>query len=130
MVPAEVSILVLEDEPSILRLVTAALQSAGFVKVIATSSIKGARHTWGEKDGKFDLLLTDFSLPDGSVRGLIEEFLAQTPELTVMLMTGFSCDLLDFDSRVESRMTLMPKPFRPSELCKAVVEHLNRFAAA
>jgi DNA-binding NtrC family response regulator len=122
--PAECSILVLEDEPGILRLVTATLESAGLGNVNATCSIAEARQSWASRNGKFQLFISDFSLPDGSATAFIKELLQQKPSLPVILTSGFGEDMLDLDGMPRG-VTLLQKPFRPSELRQVIVRLLQ-----
>ena len=73
--------------------------------------------------GKFDLFLTDFSLPDGCAAEFIDELVRSKPELRVIVMTGFSEEDLELDSARNPRV--LQKPFRPTELIDAVIEELR-----
>ena len=130
MVCNEKSVLVLEDEPSVLGIIRATLQAGAFEDVTAASKIREARELWQKNAGRFDLFLTDFSLPDGSAPALIGEWLAEKPDLEVVLMSGFSEQSLDLDPALSSRIHLLPKPFRPSELLGLIRERLENAVAA
>lgn len=110
-----VSILVLEDEPAVSTLVNATLQ-ARCGTVLTAASIGEARALWEKSPEAFDLLLTDYTLPDGSVPAFITELLAARPELLVVLMTGLPEDCLGLEPSLAKRIQIFPKPFRPSEL--------------
>jgi CheY-like chemotaxis protein len=118
--PASCHILVLEDEPAVQRVVVSALQKAGYSHVSVSSSIAGARQCWQAQTGKFDLFLTDFSLPDGSATAFIQELLRAKGDLRVILMTGFSEEFLGFEGSITQTVKLLGKPFRPAELLEAV----------
>jgi DNA-binding NtrC family response regulator len=118
MSPAH-SILVIEDEPNILRLVTAALHASGYKNVNAASSISEARCIWMDRGAHFDLIVTDFSLPDGSALDLVDELRAANPSLGVIVMSGYSQDVIAHETS-ERRIVLLQKPFRPAELCEMV----------
>ena len=120
MPPASCRILLLEDEPAIQRVVVTSLENAGFPHVSVSSSIAGARQCWQAQHGKFDIFLTDFSLPDGSALNFIEELVRAKEDLRVVLMTGYSDDVLALDADLEERVTLLEKPFRPRELVELV----------
>jgi len=117
--PAGCHILVLEDDPAIAALIEATLRGAGFCNVRTSSSISGARQCWHAQLGKFDILLSDFSLPDGCAPDFIEELKCYKPELKVILMSGFS----EEDLRMENNpsLTVLQKPFPPSELVEAIM---------
>lgn len=116
MSPADCHILVLEDEPAVLELVLAALRSGGFLQLSASSSIAGARQCWHAQTGKFDVLLTDFSLPDGSAPDFINELLRAKPHLRVVVMTGYSEDALGLEGPAARAAKVLTKPFLPTEL--------------
>lgn len=129
MSAAATRILVLEDEPFILSLVEAALLSGGFEQIVLTGSVAEAKAAWRNARGEIDVLISDFSLPDGSAPAFIAELLAEKPLLIVFLMTGFSEEMLDL-SGIRKRITLLLKPFRPSELRDQVLAALPAPVAA
>ena len=118
--PAGCQILLLEDDPAIAVLVAATLREAGFSNVRTSSSIAGARQCWHAQVGKFDLFLTDFSLPDGCAPDIIEELVRYKPDLRVVLMTGFSEEALELEGPWARQVKVLQKPFSASELVEAV----------
>jgi two-component system nitrogen regulation response regulator GlnG len=110
------SILVIEDEPAVRALVTATLQSGRCANVLTAATIAEARALWKKDPNLFDIVLTDFTLPDGSAPDLVAEFLAARPDLDVVLMTGLPEDSLGLDPAVSRSIRIFPKPFRPGEL--------------
>jgi two-component system, cell cycle sensor histidine kinase and response regulator CckA len=118
--PAGCQILLLEDDPAVAALVATALKEAGFSNVRTSSSISGARQCWHAQFGKFDLFLTDFSLPDGCASDFIQELLRYNPDLHVILMSGFSEEALELDGEWARKAKVLQKPFMPSELVEAV----------
>ena len=79
-----------------------------------------------ESDARFDLLLTDIALGPG-MRGT--ELAARTknrfPKMAMLLMSGFSTDLLDADCDSSPLPELLRKPFSRDELSQAVVRALR-----
>jgi DNA-binding NtrC family response regulator len=116
VLPEDSRILVLDDEPAIVALVTATLEAAGAGEVHPAESLRAARKAWETAGGNIDLLLTDFSLPDGPATDLIRELLAQKPSLRILMMSGFSAEMLDLDPALSRHVKTIQKPFRPSEL--------------
>jgi two-component system, cell cycle sensor histidine kinase and response regulator CckA len=87
------TILVVEDDANILKLVSARLRSAGYRVLPASSSahaIKAASIT----KGKIHLLLSDVMMPDMSGPDVAHLLQKHRPELRVMLMSGFPGDML------------------------------------
>src|SRR5215471_9754557 len=88
MSPAEVHIVVVEDDPQYRRLVVRMLESAGYRATAtdgfsaALSAIESAQHV--------DLLLADIGMPAGSPHGLSIGKVAQhrKPGLKVVYMSG------------------------------------------
>jgi two-component system cell cycle sensor histidine kinase/response regulator CckA len=117
--PAACHILLLEDDPAITALVDATLKRAGFCNVRTSSSIAGARQCWHAQLGKFDILVTDFSLPDGCAPDFIEELKRYKPELKVIVMSGYSEE--DIEAETGRYFTLLQKPFPPNELVEAII---------
>jgi two-component system cell cycle sensor histidine kinase/response regulator CckA len=124
------SILVLEDEPAVLALVMATLAAGEFEDVTSASTIRDARALWEKNSGRFELFLTDFSLPDGSAPNFIAHLLREKPDLQVVLMSGLPEDALGLEPALSRAILIMPKPFRPSELLAFLKELRHRAVAA
>jgi two-component system cell cycle sensor histidine kinase/response regulator CckA len=117
--PAACQILLLEDDPAVTAIVETTLKRAGFCNVRTSSSIAGARQCWHAQLGKFDVLLSDFSLPDGCAPDFIKELKRYKPELKVILMSGFSEE--DLELEAGQHFKHLQKPFPTSELVEAVI---------
>jgi DNA-binding NtrC family response regulator len=76
-------------------------------------------------DARFDLLLTDIALGAG-MRGTELARLAQArqPGLAVLLMSGFSAELLDADRDSPPSWELLPKPYSRGQLAQAIARVL------
>ena len=74
----------------------------------------------------FDLLLTDIALGAG-MRGteLASRVQERYPEIAVLLMSGFSTELLDADRDSPSSWELLPKPCTREELGQAIARALR-----
>ncbi len=81
------TILVVDDEPSIRRLVVDTLEPLGY-KMIEAGNGDEAIAAFKESDGKFDLLLTDVIMPGMSGKVLAETLVAELPDLSVHYMSG------------------------------------------
>jgi two-component system, cell cycle sensor histidine kinase and response regulator CckA len=123
--PAACHILLLEDDPAISALLEASLKRAGFCQVRSSSSIAGARQCWHAQLGKFDVVISDFSLPDGCAPAFIEELVRYKPDLRVILMSGFSEEDLEMPAGVTRHLAVLQKPFAPDELIEAVMAGLS-----
>ena len=72
-------------------------------------------------DASFDLLLTDIALGPG-MRGTQLAALAQArfPAMAVLLMSGFSSELLEADRDSPPSWELLRKPYSRDELARAI----------
>ena len=93
MVPSEKTqiqptILVVEDEPSLLMVVSETLRDAGYVVWEAGDGEAALRIIKTHPD--IELLITDVKMPGMNGYQLVDAGLALRPELKVMLMTGYA----------------------------------------
>jgi CheY-like chemotaxis protein len=74
----------------------------------------------------FDLLLTDIALGSG-MRGTELARIAQErlPSLSILLMSGFSAELLDADRDSPPDWELLPKPYSRAELARAIARAVS-----
>ena len=77
-------------------------------------------------DAVFDLLLTDIALGSG-MRGTELAALAQQrlPGLAILLMSGFSAELLEADQSAPAGWELLQKPYSRAELAQAIARALS-----
>ncbi len=117
-------VLVVEDEPSMLRAIARVLRGAGFEVVTATDGAEADDELATKKS--FDLLLTDAILPGTDTLALIDRFLAAWPESPVMVCSGYVKEELVRQGIAAGRFRFLQKPFRPNEIVKAVEEALRK----
>jgi DNA-binding response OmpR family regulator len=109
------TILVADDEPSLLKLIKGLLQRRGF-RVFAAHSGQAAIEIAQRHTGSIDLLVADVGMPRMSGAQLGEQLQALCPRLRVMLISEG-----DGDSAVrDKRWTFLMKPFVPSDLIAKV----------
>ena len=118
-VPKGLSVLLVEDEPEVRAVVRTFLDTLG-CKVTLASSGEQALLALGSGGG-FDLLLTDIALGAG-MRGTRLAALAQErfPAMAVLLMSGFSTELLEADRDSPPSWDLLRKPYSRDELARAI----------
>jgi len=76
-------------------------------------------------EAPFQLLLTDIALGSG-MRGTELAGIAQArlPKLAILLMSGFSADLLEADEKSPPGWELLQKPYSRGELAEAIARAL------
>jgi PAS domain S-box-containing protein len=121
------TILVVDDEPELVSLVSRALRSYGYTVVPAVGP-GAAMVAFGERTARIDLLLTDVVMPGTPGPVLAERLREADPELAVIFMSGYSEDSLP--PSVNGRKTpLLAKPFTPDGLARVVRSALDRMRA-
>jgi len=118
-VPAGLKVLLVEDDAEVRAVVRTFLDALG-CKVSEASSAEQALPAL-EPDARFDLLLTDIALGSG-MRGTELAARAQErfPNLAILLMSGFSSELLDADRDAPATWELLRKPYSRQELSRAI----------
>ena len=112
------TILVVDDDRGIIRLIEAMLRLGGYV-VLSADSAAGAMKTARNLSTPVDLLLTDIVMPDLSGTELVAEIREVRPGLRVIFMTG------DVEG---ARVDTLRKPFTMQRLLEAVKTALAREA--
>ena len=116
-------ILVVEDEPAVLALVSRALERRGY-RVRTAEDPHQAIELAAEDPP--DLLLTDVMMPHMSGRELVRRLERNGRKQRVLFMSGYSADMLGEDGSFDAgRQGFLQKPFRMAELERSLRELLD-----
>jgi CheY-like chemotaxis protein len=107
------SILVVEDEPALARVVTRILTNAGYDVITANN---GPEAIDLFEHSRCDALLTDVIMPEMSGRRLAELLRGRHRNLPVLYMSGYSSGLLGTTQALDDDVTFIEKPFTTHEL--------------
>ncbi len=122
------TVLVVDDEPTVLTVLVAVLKAKGY-RVIAARRGDEAIQLFGQPGPPVDLLLTDVVMPDMSGVEVADRLLETDPKLKVLFIAGMP-DSPDIKHRVLDRgRAFLPKPFLPATLIEEVEAVLGRRAA-
>ena len=124
-VPPGLRVMVVEDEPEVLRVVQAFLGAWG-CEVTGCSNAEEALALLALPDTEVDLLLSDVVLGPG-LRGtaLVAEARRLRPALPALLMSGYSSELLESEKAATvGGPELLRKPFAKEELAQAIARAL------
>ena len=122
------AILVIDDEPGVLRLECLSLERAGF-KVIAAMTRIEAIHLFQAHKPEIDLAVIDVSLGSDNGLEIAADLKSLQPGLRTLFVSGQSgADIAPHCGPGEERMHLLEKPFLPADLVKAVKEQLATLA--
>ena len=122
--PAPQTILVVDDEPDILRLVEAILGGQGYNVILAKGS-ESAIRIFERMPKKPDLILTDVVMPGMSGPMLVEHLLQLDPDIHVLFMSGYDDRQVVQKYVVERGFALIAKPFTLQTLGASVTSMLQ-----
>ncbi|MDH3742645.1 MAG: PAS domain S-box protein [Hyphomicrobiales bacterium] len=118
-------ILVVEDDERVRRLTIRRIGDLGY-DVIAAANAAEALDIVG-KNSRIDLVFTDIIMPGGmSGYELCDALRADKPDIKVVLTSGYAEDLVHSDRLGEQELMLVRKPYRQTELAKAIKQALDQ----
>lgn len=109
--PFQKTILVVDDDPALLHVVSSLLSSKPYKVLTATNGVEAAALA-REYQHDIDLLLSDFDMPGMSGIDLATQMTVERPKLKVLLMSGFTGGMLILNEGWH----FLPKPFIGSQL--------------
>ncbi len=116
-------ILLVEDDLTYSRIVKTFLEKNSF-DVTTTTKVKEAQNILNA--GKFDLVIADFRLPDGTGMELLQWAKAHFPRLQVILITHYSDIRIAIKAMKLGAFEYITKPINPDELLATVRESLSQ----
>ena len=117
-VEPKATILVVDDEPEIRKLVKAMLAPLGYHVIIADTGEQAVRLF--QKEPSVDLLLTDVVAPGMSGPMLAQQLRQTNPALRVLFMSGYDATQVVQKFVVEQGYSLLIKPFTSEQLREKV----------
>lgn len=118
------TILLVEDEPSLLQVATTLLEELGCL-VIATGSPAEAIQRASDQSTQIDLVLTDVVMPDMNGRELATRIQELRPEIKCLFMSGYTADIITTRGVLDSGINFIQKPFTTASLAKKLREVLD-----
>ncbi|MGA2853060.1 MAG: response regulator [Verrucomicrobiota bacterium] len=113
------TILVVEDELSLLEVVRDVLHRYHYHVLIATTGVEALR-VWDEYSGQIDLLLTDMIIPGGiSGEELAAELKKRKPGLNVIFTTGYGTEVTGKEIERDGA-NFLPKPYEPYQVARMI----------
>ncbi len=117
-------ILVVDDEPSVLRIVSKALAKKGYA-VTTCSDGEEALHWYEEHGDTADLVLLDERMPKLSGTQTFSKLKELNPEVKVIVMSGFTDEGVIGNLIAAGVLDFVGKPFQIEQLCFKVAECLS-----
>jgi CheY-like chemotaxis protein len=119
------TILIVEDEPMILQLVSSALEKRGYRILTANDGIEALEVATSART-KVDLLVTDVVMPRLGGRDLVNRLLQHHPQVKVLYMSGYAENSLAHRGELPRGLNFIQKPYQPDELAARIREILDR----
>lgn len=113
------TILLVEDEPSILRITEDALRNLGYT-VIAANSPKEALRLAEQHLGRIDMLVTDVVMPGMNGRELQTKVLEKHSHIKSLFISGYTSEAITREGILEKGVNFVPKPFSVEEIAVAI----------
>ncbi|MEW6709512.1 MAG: PAS domain S-box protein [Candidatus Riflebacteria bacterium] len=117
------TIMIVEDDETILDLTQRILQSFGY-RVFTASRPDTAISIAENCEEKIDLLITDVVMPEMNGNGLSAKIRERFPELKVIFMSGYTAEII-LTHGVKHGANFLQKPFHMQELAQKVRQILN-----
>jgi two-component system, cell cycle sensor histidine kinase and response regulator CckA len=118
------TVLLVEDEPSILKMTRMMLEREGY-KVLAAGTPGEAIRLANEHAGEIHLLMTDVVMPEMNGRDLAKNILSLYPHLKCLFMSGYTANVIAHHGVLDEGVQFIQKPFAKQDLAIKVRGVLN-----
>ena len=119
------TILLVEDEPAILKLGKTIFGKMGYT-VLAASTPGEAIRIADEFQGQIQLLVTDVVMPEMNGRDLAEKLLSRYPHLKRLFMSGYTADVIAQHGVLDEGIHFIQKPFSIKDMAAKVRDVLEQ----
>ncbi len=113
------TILLVEDEPGILKMTLAMLERQGYT-VLAASTPGEAIRLAERYSGEIHLLVTDVVMPEMNGRDLAKNLIALYPNLKRLFMSGYTANVIAHHGVLDEGVHFIQKPFSSKDLAAEV----------
>ena len=118
------TVLVVEDEASVLRVACAMLKAKGYT-IFAAATPAEALRLASEHADTITLLLTDVVMPDMNGQELATRLRAEIPSLRCIFMSGYPAEVMTRNGLLGDGVHMIPKPFSAHDLLSKVRQVLD-----
>ena len=121
------TILVVEDERAILKMVVKMLEHLGY-HVLSAATPGQAIALYQQHTEEIHLLLSDVVMPEMNGRELLGELLSIEPQLKHLFMSGYTANVIAHHGILDEGVNYIKKPFSKQELADKIREALETSA--
>jgi PAS domain S-box-containing protein len=118
------TVLLVEDDPSILRMGKSMLERLGY-RVLASGSPNNAIGLAEKYSSEIHLLITDVVMPEMNGRDLADRLQSLYPEIKNLFMSGYTADVIAHRGVLNEGVRFIQKPFSMQDLALKVREALG-----
>lgn len=118
-------ILLVDDEPSIVRMITQMLTRCGY-EVIGKTSSASALNVFKDAPEQFDLVISDLTMPEISGDQLAQEIKQIRPGMPIILCTGHSNRMDENKAKELGIDAFIIKPFSRKNITEAIPKVLHK----
>jgi CheY-like chemotaxis protein len=118
------TILVVEDEAPVRKLMTQILRRHGYTLLEAPTGVDALEAISRHSD-PIHLMVTDVVMPGMSGRDLAKRVETMRPQTKVLYISGYTEDAIVHHGELDPGTAFLPKPFTPSALAQKVREILG-----
>ena len=121
-------ILLVDDERVVVDAVREILEHLGY-RVVSTVSSISALDAFRKEPHKFDLVITDLTMPKMTGKELAREVLRVRPNVPIILCTGFSDRMTEGEAKAIGISEFVKKPVKMADLARTVRKILDAVKA-
>ena len=118
-IPENVSILVVDDEASIAKMISRSLSQIGFISYSAGNADEALAMM---VEHPFDVVITDVVMPEMDGRDLSSRLTRLHPALKTLYMSGYTADVIAHHGVLDEGVQFIQKPFSFRDLAAKVRE--------
>jgi CheY-like chemotaxis protein len=120
------TILLAEDDPSLLEMSATLLRRLGYTVLTAVNGVEALNLKQQRDIGHIDLLFTDVVMPHMSGKELSDRIRAIYPHTKILFTSAYTESAIVHQGMLNEGVMLLQKPFTPSALAHKVREVLDR----
>ncbi len=118
------TVLLVEDEPAILRMARMMLERKGYT-VLSAVNPQQALETAENHSGRIDLLMTDIVMPEMNGRDLSAKIQSLHPDIKLLFMSGYTDDIIAHQGVLPQGIAFIQKPFSMADLTEKLRDVLD-----
>jgi CheY-like chemotaxis protein len=118
------TVLVVEDDEAIMKLHKDVLGRYGYSVLAAVDGVE-AMEVFNANIDEIRVAVVDVIMPRMNGRELVEQIRRQRPELPIIMISGYTDEIIDLAAIDDLRVVFMQKPVRPLDLMAAIQSSLR-----